>query len=97
MNAEDINVKQQALKVGEAAIQEYKAHFHEIVVYDGLGTYWRRVVYQEILERLEVTNLEMDFVALKEEFLLELPATLCQEDDPTKETRLLHTMLLLRV
>lgn len=43
------------------------------------------MAYQEILKRLEATNLEVELVALKDEFLSELPTTPTQEDDSVKD------------
>ncbi|CAA3012322.1 Hypothetical predicted protein [Olea europaea subsp. europaea] len=71
LNAEAASLKQQ-LDGSEVAVavHEYIAYFHETTKYDGLGLYWREVVYDEVFKRLIELHPQLDLATVKKEFIL---------------------------
>ncbi|CAA3010551.1 Hypothetical predicted protein [Olea europaea subsp. europaea] len=66
---------------GEAVVENFVAHFHEMADYDGLGLYWRGVAYDEILKRLANLCPQMDLAPLKEEYIPAEASTLVGENE----------------
>lgn len=79
LTAEVASLKQQLVEAGEAAVENYVAHFHETAEYDGLGLYWRNVAYGEVLARVAELHPEVDLTAVREEFIPAEPSTPADE------------------
>lgn len=51
-------------------MNNYMAYFHEMVEYDILNSYWRKVAYNEVFGMMAELHPKVDLAFVKEDFLL---------------------------
>lgn len=56
-------------------MNKYVVHFHEMIEYDDLHLYWRKVAYNEVLKRIAELHSQVDLAIVKDEFVPVKPST----------------------